>query len=532
MVQTFPDGSDIYEAVEAANHEQTALTLALPELSETALAADWLALIEQHSQLAIALLELNADPSRREPLYSVRFATAVFERLLAGQSNAAADRASLLKHLPDSASLQQRLRLLILNDILQRCYGATAGIDERLLQEPILVMLPGSEAAPTRYLELRLVSSAPLVHAVSDVLQRRLAACWQDLPTTQTVMAQLLAENSPLAQLREGLTPSDCQIKGHVLLEGQEVTERELASTLMQLLVSRESVLEPQKFGRANALMKQLFGADSSLILSAENSHVKLFTGLDQPEWEVQTYPMQMLQSSFFEKANQVLNIADLSLSCSTEFEQDILAAGVRSLLIIPLVAKSTTFSSESRHLLGLVGLTSKRPYAFTEADCGQATRLIPALTAALRHTVQDRFTNIHSSVRWRFEQEAERRSWGLPPEPIVFENVYPLYGISDVRGSSEERNRAIQTDLLSQFRLAQAVMEAVCTGGSNAFAQQFRLDLAEHIEALTIGITVEAEVTLLRYLQETLEVNFDFFATCSPAAAQAVTAYRNALNP
>ena len=92
-----------------------------------------------------------------------------------------------------------------------------------------------------------------------------------------------------------------------------------------------------------------------------------------------------------------------------------------------------------------------------------------------MRHTIQVRFTNIHPSVRWRFEQEAERRSWGLPPSPILFENVYPLYGISDIRGSSEERNRAIQQDLLQQFHLALAVVEAVCTEMNHALVLQLK---------------------------------------------------------
>src|SRR5690606_30818726 len=43
--------------------------------------------------------------------------------------------------------------------------------------------------------------------------------------------------------------------------------------------------------------------------------------------------------------------------------------------------------------------------------------------------------------------------------EPIVFPDIYPLYGVSDVRSSATERNRAIQGDLLDQLVLAKEII-------------------------------------------------------------------------
>jgi len=36
--------------------------------------------------------------------------------------------------------------------------------------------------------------------------------------------------------------------------------------------------------------------------------------------------------------------------------------------------------------------------------------------------------------------------------EDIIFKDVYPLFGVSDIRGSSIQRNIAIQGDLLEQL--------------------------------------------------------------------------------
>ncbi|NET30986.1 MAG: GAF domain-containing protein [Cyanothece sp. SIO1E1] len=349
----------------------------------------------------------------------------------------------------------------------------------------------------------------------------------------QQLLVQLSSQQLDPTQL-DALEPllQRYQVEGVLLIEGLDVTDRETIHTLTQLLISQESVLQQPKFSQVSQLMRFLFRAQSSLILSAEHEQAKLFMGLEDETRQVTTYAMQSLQASHFIQAarsNQVLNIPDLATDCPTECERSLLTSGVRALLLIPLTMKSTRWGSESGGLLGLVGLVSDRPYHFDSVDCQHATTLTPALTAALHQAIQQRFTNIHPSVEWRFAQEIERRSWGLPAEPILFTDVHPLYGISDIRGSSEARNQAIQADLLAQFQLGLAIVDAVCESQATSLVQQLRLDLLEKIEQLHHHLTVDAEITLMRYLSENLEVYFDYFAQCNLAAEAAVEAYRAA---
>lgn len=543
------NGSD--RSPESSSQGLTALENPEPGYPVSGPDPGWLSLLLNHSQLAIALLQIETEPTSPELSQRLILATQSFQKLVGHRVTAASFCTELLNHLSpgEQAGLRRRFRYHVLNAMLQTRYGSPgkegAGqwVDERLLEESLVITLKDDPEGCSRALELRLRCYSPdlvqnwlHIPSLQPEMAIALDHCWPDGPTPPQVMAQILAADSPLNQLLADLSPTHYVARGYVLMEGMDVTAREMTNTLTHLLLNRESVLEPSKFGRAHRLIKRLFRADEGLILSAEHDQAKLFMGLDQAEWSVYPYSVQALQGSTCFRATElgaVLNIPDLSQDCPTACEQDLVARGVRSLLIIPLVIKATPLGQNSRRLLGLVGVTHRQPYAFTQADCDLATRLIPALTAAMHHTVQDRFTKIHPSVRWRFEQEAERRSWGLPPEPVVFEAVYPLYGISDIRGSSEERNRAIQADLQTQFRLALAVMDAVCASTDQAFAQQFRADLVEHITALEQeGIRVDAEVTLLHYLQETLEANFAYFAGCSEVAQAAVAAYQAALDP
>jgi hypothetical protein len=229
--------------------------------------------------------------------------------------------------------------------------------------------------------------------------------------------------------------------------------------------------------------------------------------------------------------ANSVWNVLDLSKDCQTDCEQQLLEIGIRSMLLIPLnptIAKTPLPQIISQQLVGMVGLACDRPNHFNRQDCQHAQFLVPALTTALRGANQRRVTRIHPAVEWRFLLELERRSWGLPPEPIIFKDVYPLYGISDIRGSSTERNLAIQADLLEQFRLGITIVEAVCQAGESALAEQLRLDLWEYSEKLRDKINVDAEVTSIQYLKDNLEIYFDYFAQSSDAACEAVKVYIN----
>lgn len=483
---------------------------------------DWVAYFKQHSQLVVAI----AEPSS----FVLKFAS---DRLcqLAGIPHLAQDsNLSLLDLLPGvGVTIQQLYRKQVLQLVLRDIYQFNPQ-GFYLWTEPAIVSLPSRLFAEPRLLKfwlrvehLRVTRLDVQLDEFAELHLHSVSTAHPESDFVQLAQMQLLEQR---------LCLENYKVEGLLLLEGLDVTEEQIIWQLTQLLIDRNSILQPEKFKQVNQLMRSLFHAESSLILSAENEQVRLFMGLDQEEWQVNVYLMQALQESHFLQAaetNQVTNIADLTLSCPTDCERSLSEIGVRSLLIIPLVVKTTTLGTEVRRLAGLVGLTSNRPGNFDSIDCHHAAMLIPALTAALRHATQQPFSSIHSSVEWRFAQEAERRSWGLPPEPIVFENVYPLYGISDIRGSSEERNRAIQADLLEQFHLGLVVVEAVCQHQETSLGYQLRLDLQEHIEQLRDKVTVDAEVTANRYLRDRLEVHFDYFSQCGSAASAAVQAYQNA---
>ncbi|NET59579.1 MAG: GAF domain-containing protein [Symploca sp. SIO2E6] len=500
---------------------------------DTAQELEWLRNFHHHSQLLMAVVEPNT--------FKVQYANDYFCQLT-GVTTTGTNLAELDIRLPDlladsqtqavESLYRQHLLLLILRDIY---HLEVQG--KRLLEQPVIVSVNSPLYPESRLIEFTFRSQQLQVvrrHSSSDELV--------DWDLEQLLVANGSAKLIDLSQLpvwTQQLHLEDYQVSGNLLLEGSDVTARETIRQLIELLIEHKSILQADKFFLVNQHLRSLFRATNTLVFRAEDELMRLFIPPESQDTSPQelkstAYARYSLAGSHFLQAadsNQVRNIPDLSQDCQTDCERSLVVKGVRSLLLIPLVVKTMNSSYETGQLAGVVGIMSDHPHHFDELDCQHARELMPAFTAALRQAIQRHFSHIHPAVEWRFLQEAERRSWGLPAEPIVFTNVYPLYGISDIRGSSNERNRAIQNDLLAQFNLALAIVEAVAQHQESAFCQQLRLDLLDYIEKLKVGVKVEAEITALKILREQLEVYLDYFATCGAQAQNAVEAYRQSCN-
>ncbi|MEB3212328.1 MAG: GAF domain-containing protein [Leptolyngbyaceae bacterium] len=427
--------------------------------------------------------------------------------------------------------------------------GLPAGLPQwRLLNESVMLTVHSSACSSnrrngeTRYIQAWIRSDTLQVklHRPSDEISGFLNIPSLDEETWRTVFNDRSRLQEWCHQCLELITSGIVTCVGSLLLEGVDITAQESIRRITQLLVDQNSVLQFEKFEQVNAQMCELFRADNTAIVCFQRQNVRLFMGNVSDDLNVAEYSFDELKDGQMMEAiahRTLMLVPDLQDQCFTELGERLLALGVRSLLLIPLMAEQVTCGHHTEHPIGLVGVLSHTPHRFDAVDQRRAEQLVPAFTAALttalRQMHHKQFINtIHPSVEWRFIQEAERRSLGMMPEPIVFQDVYPLYGISDIRGSSQERNRAIQADLLEQLQLGLAVVEAVCAVQAGTFVEQLRLDVLDKIAELEQDITVGAEVTVSRYLSDRLEAHFDHFVQTHPSVEPVVNAYRHACHP
>jgi hypothetical protein len=229
-----------------------------------------------------------------------------------------------------------------------------------------------------------------------------------------------------------------------------------------------------------------------------------------------------------------------VALERRTDIEDQLIASGLRAFLCAPLHYQD--------RVIGTLELGSPKAGDFSTAQLPTLDEVLPLfamavqrsmeeLNARIQTQIKERFTAIHPVVEWRFRKavldglEKSGAAAAAELEPIVFENVYPLYALSDIRGSSTQRAAAIQADLLTQLRLARDVISAAYEARRLPALDQLRYRIEQHAEQIREHIAAGDEVGIITFLRAEVESLLDRLATFGEAVASRVATYRGALD-
>jgi hypothetical protein len=136
-------------------------------------------------------------------------------------------------------------------------------------------------------------------------------------------------------------------------------------------------------------------------------------------------------------------------------------------------------------------------------------------LTDRIRAIIQEEFTTIHPTVEWRFQEAAyeiqESLSKGDAPsiEPIIFSDIVPIYGASDIRGSSIERNHAIQADLTEQLDSAYGILMEGNEHREMPLLEDLSYKVRKHILSVQSGLKAGDEVSIIEFLKKEIDPVF-----------------------
>lgn len=150
---------------------------------------------------------------------------------------------------------------------------------------------------------------------------------------------------------------------------------------------------------------------------------------------------------------------------------QSLLNKGIKGLILMPLFDRDGELSSILEigipNAMKFNALTLLQLKEFFDLMSLGSDKYMQELDNMINHFIQQQFTSIHSSVKWKFEEVATnyeiRRT--LPNfdgsiDPIVFSDIYPLYGQADIVGSSKLRNESIQADLAENLERVISLMK------------------------------------------------------------------------
>jgi hypothetical protein len=364
--------------------------------------------------------------------------------------------------------------------------------------------------------------------------------------------ARLLANVSDVQVLAELCPPENFVFSGFVVLRAFDVTDQEVLSALKHDLIERESIVSEERFLALQQKLRTFFRrSDLRVSLAAFqddrvlvlNSGCHLEHGCIFADSEHLT--KEDFAGSVYERAairGAPLLVEDLATEpARTAIEDALLAAGTRNVLVAPL--------SYQDRVIGELELGSPHPGDLGPMSVLKLREVLPLFSMAVRRSldelearvqavIKERCTAIHPSVEWRFRRavldsiEANGEEGGADLEPILFRDVYPLYAATDIRGSSVQRNLAIQADLGTHLALALEVLAAARAARSLPILDETAYRIERHARQIERVLSSGDEVTVLAFLRSGVEPLFQHLAGFGPDVRARIDAYRAALDP
>lgn len=373
-----------------------------------------------------------------------------------------------------------------------------------------------------------------------------------DLPPLSDEQIRELRENITDVKLwRQRIPDGTFEFHGVGLVSAVDITDQEILSRMKHSLIDSNASTTTERFIEIQQRVRELLRRPDIVILDDEcdlildiledgsKSHAEAIAGFYERHEESD------LAGTIVDRAllsGRIQVIEDLAvLQAPTAMERKVLAMGLRNLLVIPLFY--------DRQMIGTLNLASPNPSDLTVLTEMALKEITPLFAMALKRSreemnnriqaiIRERYTAIHPAVEWRFRRAATRMMFeevrGISPEveEIIFDDVYPLYSVSDLRGSSHQRNTAIRADLQEHLQLALDVVRAAIKSRPRPVFENISFRIERAIVRLDDGIDSGDESTILDFLRHEIEPRFDHLGEMNTEVTEQVNRYRAALDP
>ncbi len=360
-------------------------------------------------------------------------------------------------------------------------------------------------------------------------------------PLTEELTLKLLEASNDPGQLCLLVPLSLFTIRGFAVLRAVDVTTSEALSQLKLLLIESETIAEPILYSKIQDHVRVLLGkADVSLFLAAFRDdkvlmlHQDFLAGdncllLGSAQSSMEEYKDTAFGHAYDE--NRPLAYPRLERGTDPEL-QKLYDMGVRSLVTSPLAI--------GEHQVGLAALSSNTPLRLHPGDLDALNEALPLLALGVRRSIdelntrvqrliQKNFTSIHPAVAWKFQREATHamleRSGTLGE--VIFENVWPLYAVSDIRNSSTHRSQAILADLVDQLEQGHAIVSAAKASLTLPLLDELEWRIRGQRDLLGDGLNAGDEISVLNFLRRELEPTFGELEKAGPQVKALVDRYR-----
>lgn len=496
-------------------------------------------LIEIHRELIEELLNICISPA----INKYEYYSAVFvDRLESFYETPAFKRLEFFDNQMNSECFNENCcltpdgRLMsIYSMILSHFYGLNISYEY-----PIIYTKPDEKTGLERYYRIRIYSwfcelkAKKKIEPLSEAEKKRL---FENLDNTKI--------------LTEIVSPEMFESEGFLIYNAVEITDQEIISSLKFDLIGKESLTSLNKFEHLQHKLRVLLRKpDIKLGL------IGFPTGKKDIGDAIKMGNSIMLQDSFLEKntvreckiyteviekreAKLIYDVKDYI--CSKLVEEELLNAGIRNLFVSPLIYKD--------EIIGILELASALPGDLNKVNILKLNDVYPLfavciesslddLNKSIQSVIKEKCTAIHPTVDWRFRNAAFeylnklRNDIVDEMEEIMFENVHPFFGSSDIKDSSIHRNSAIQSDLIENLELAKAIVSHASTESSIPILEELSFRISNQIDLLKNDLGSNNEISVINFIRNEVESTFEYLKDLSPEFHNIISNYRVRLDP
>ena len=313
------------------------------------------------------------------------------------------------------------------------------------------------------------------------------------------------------------------EFQGIVLVNMIDVTEEEAISQLKYILLEKDAVVKEESVNQIQEQLRTIFRIPDLKIG---------ITALDCKQKSYSIYP-HYLKNSFLSNitdnildpafkgsvyckmctSGQPVLVEDLKKSIhKTELESAIMEQGMRNILLTPL-------KDSTGEIIGALELGSTVVNNINSLVLLRLADILPMFNIAVERkreevknqieaVIREQYTAVHPSVEWRFTETASKlindrsvEGSNAKIEPIIFEDVYPLYGQVDIVGSSTIRNEAIRFDMTQNLDYALVFFNQAFAELKYPLIDQLMLKITNIKEDIADGIGSGDEARILDLL-------------------------------
>jgi GAF domain-containing protein len=375
------------------------------------------------------------------------------------------------------------------------------------------------------------------------------------LPELSDETIELLLKNLHDHTLWKKHLPADRFIfKGFTINRLTDVTPQEMLSSVKYYLLKRDAVTCGVNFLTIQQKIRSLFklpelqlgivffDASYNVMSNSGLSEWNSFLAVDPSEnMACCDYFQGSIYNEVFENKKAVI-IEDLTkLKHTSYIEQNLLKKGIRNIGIAPLV--------QNGKILGMLELATPYPGKLNPMNAAKLANVLPMFTAAIQRVLEDlkmevraiiqkECTSIHPSVEWKFIEEGynliRKRSSGEQVEmaEIVFEKVYPLFGMSDIRNSSVYRNSSIREDLVANLEEAGEILTTLYHHKQMHIFNELNFRVTQELKRIKKGLASGDESNILEFIRTEINEALKFIGEAEKDIQPLTKAYFDKLDP